>query len=231
MRKLVLLLVAVAATACSPIPVAAASATVAVTTPAGIYAPVDVTVDAASTISVNTAALAPSGNYVTSGPCVLTRAPGYNASGPVNGATCTGPGTVHFTTTGQLTSTCAYDGAILEGLHLTIKVNDVVQYDQQLRPNPIVCYVTTALQATVAWTAPMLTLTNTQARPSAATVATVADPAWNFSAHTFVVPAGLVCGKNLVDINPSRFITQLVERGFKCQGIVPANTVLVVAGT
>jgi hypothetical protein len=72
---------------------------------------------------------------------------------------------------------------------------------------------------------------STQARPSASTVLRVADSNWNYSTHTFALPAGITCARNLVDINPSRYITTLAERGFECQGVVPASTVAVVTVT
>lgn len=218
-------LVSCAATA---VPVHAA-AVVAVNTPAGIYAPVDVTLDAAGTITVNTAALNTTGNYVTAGPCTITATAGFNGvPGRVNGAVCAGPGSVHFTTTGQLATTCPYDGGTLQGTRLTVAVDGAVVYDAELWPNPTTCYVTPAAQATTVWTPGTLTFINNQPRPSASTTFRLADPAWNYSAHTFTVPAGVICDRNLVDINPSRWIITLAERGFKCSGVIPANTTTMV---
>lgn len=206
-----------------------AAAVVQVPSPAGLYAPVDVTLDGPGTISVNTAALDTSGHYVVNGPCVLTHAPGYNVGGPVNGAVCTGAGSVHFRTTGQLAYTCAYDGAVLESKHLTVKVDGVVQYDEQLWPNPVVCYVTPAPQASTTWSpsAGALTFTNTAARTSAETTFTLALSAWNYSSHPFTVPAGVSCDRNLVHVG-TRYIWHWGELGFKCSAVVPAGTTLTV---
>lgn len=228
MRKLIPAITLAAAVIAYATPAHAATATVTVPSPAGVYAPLDITLDGPGVFTINTAALAPTGHWVTSGPCTITHAPGYNAPGPVNGATCSGPGQVHFTTTGQLTSTCPVDGGVFEGLHLTIKLDTAVIYDRQLLPNPVQCWTTPARPAVAVWVAPVWTFTNDQPRPSGATVARVADPAWNYTAHTFTVPAGIVCGRNLVDINPSRWITQLVERGFVCSGVVAASSVATV---
>lgn len=206
-----------------------AASTVSVNTPAGLYAPVDVTVDAAATITVNTTALAPTGHWVASGPCRLTATVGYSGTpGRVNGAVCDGPGSVHFTTTGTITSTCPFDGGILRTTRLTVTINGSVAYDAELWPNPVVCYVSPAARAVTAWSPGVLTFTNSQARPSAATTFTLTDAAWNYSAHTFTAPPGVTCSTNLVDVNPSRWIISLAERGFKCSTVVPANTVLTV---
>lgn len=230
-----ILVATLAATAGLGVASAHATAVVSVATPVGIYAPVDVTLDAPGAIRVNSAALdASGGHYVVSGPCVLDHGPGNNSvPSPVIGATCTGPGSVHFRTTGQLTSTCAYDGAILEGLHLTIKVDGVVQYDQQLWPNPMVCYVTPAPPASTTWspTTGALTFTNARAaRTSAETIFTLAQSAWDYSAHTFTVPAGVTCSSNLVHVG-TRYVWHWAELGFRCSAAVPANTSLAVTVT
>lgn len=206
-----------------------AAAVVQVPSPPGLYAPVDVTLDGPGVIRVNSAALdASGGHYVASGPCVIDHGAGHNSvPGPVIGATCTGAGAVHFRTTGQLSSTCAFDGAILEGLHLTVKVDGVVQYDQQLWPVTTVCYVTPAPQAAVAWTPGTLTFTNTAGRTTASTTFTLAQSAWNYSTHTFTVPAGVTCSANLVHVG-TRYVWHWGELGFKCSAVVPAGTTLTV---
>jgi len=225
-------LLALTATLTIPTSALAAASTVSIASPAGIYAPLDIALDGPGVIRINSASLNSTGAYVNDGPCVLDRAAGYNAAGPYIGATCTGAGSVHFTTTGTLTSTCPVDGGTLEGLHLTIKVDNAVVYDQQLWPNPITCWTTAPRQATTSWAAPVMRFDNSaQARPSAATIMRVADVNWNYSAHSFVVPAGITCSTNLVDIDPSRYIIRLAERGFACQGIVAASTVVVVSVT
>jgi hypothetical protein len=230
------LLAAVAFIAASSVPAIAhaATAVVSVPTPAGVYAPLDITLDGPGVIRINSAALDTSGHYVFSGPCVLDRGAGFNGvAGPYIGATCTGAGSVHFRTTGQLTSTCAYDGAILEGLHLTVKVDGVVVYDEQLWPNPVVCYVTLARQATATFnndTGVLRFDNSTQARPSATTTYTLADPAWLYTAHTFSVPAGITCSAYSVRVG-TRYIYHYEQRGFQCSGVVPASTILVLTVT
>lgn len=229
MRRSSWFLAAVAAVAVPVLPAATvrAASIVQVATPAGLYAPVDVALDGPGVISVNTSALDASGHYVVGGPCVLTYAAGFNVGGPVNGAVCTGPGTVHFRTTGQLAYTCAYDGAVLESKHLTVKVDGVVQYDQQLWPVTTVCYVTPAPQAAVAWTPGTLTFTNTAARPSASTTFILAQSAWNYSTHAFTVPAGVTCSANLVHVG-TRYVWHWGEQGFKCSAVVPAASTLMM---
>lgn len=232
-KLLAVAILALTATLAIPTVAQASATTISIPSPAGIYAPLDITLDGAGVIRINSAALAPSGHYVVDGPCVLDRAAGFNGvAGPNIGATCTGAGSVHFVTTGQLTSTCPVDGGTLEGLHLTIKLDGAVVYDYQLWPNPITCWTTPARQAVTSWLAPVMKFDNSaQARPSASTIMRVADTNWNYSSHTFAVPAGITCAKNLVDINPSRFITTLAERGFACQGVVAASSVAVVSVT
>ena len=213
----------------------AASATVVIPSPAGTYAPLDISLDGPGTVQINSAALnAGGGHYVASGTCTFTTS---GAVGPyqnpvITGFACSSSGTVHFQTTGQLTSTCPVDGGILQGLHLTIALDATVIYDKELWPNPITCWTTPPRQAITSWSAPLMRFDNsTQARPSASTILRVTDANWNYSTHTFAVPQGISCARNLVDINPSRFITTLVERGFVCQGVVPASTVAVVTVT
>jgi hypothetical protein len=213
----------------------AASATVAIPSPAGTYAPLDISVDGPGTVQINNAALNPAGgHYVVSGACTFTSSGvvGPHQNPVITGFVCTTAGTVHFQTTGQLTSSCPVDGGTLQGVHLTIALDGTVIYDQELWPNPITCWTTAPRQAVTSWSAPSMRFDNSaQARPSASTVARVADASWNYSTHAFVVPAGITCARNLVDINPSRFITTLAERGFVCQGVVAANSVAVVSVT
>jgi hypothetical protein len=143
------------------------------------------------------------------------------------GSTCHGPGAVAFTTTGQLTSTCPYDGGTLQGLRLVLALDGAVFYNEELWPNPVVCYVTPAVAASTVWTAGTLKFINTLSRPSATTTFILADANWNYSAHTFSLPAGIACASNLVNIG-TRFKAKYVEKGFKCSGKVAANSVATV---
>lgn len=192
----------------------------------GIYVPVAVSLDGPGTVTWNTAAVAVSPAPYASGPCTIDTVRPGNAIIKV-GFTCAGPGYAVFTSTGQLTSTCPYDGGTLQGLRLTLALDGEVFYNEELWPNPVLCYVTPAPSAVTSWVAPLLTFSNAQARPSASTTFTLADAAWNYSAHVFTISGNVACSSNLVNIG-TRFAKRYIERGFKCAGVIAANSVVTV---
>lgn len=206
----------------------AMAATVDIPSPPGIYADATINVDG-GVLRWNTQAVSIGSAYVISGDCVLDYVTVGVHGLQVNvGATCNGPGVVHLTTTGQLTSTCPYDGGTLEGLRLILSQDDVVFYSEELWPNPITCWITPASPAAVTWDNPNLTFDNSgQARPSAETLFSITDPAWLYSQHTFLVPEGISCSAVRKNIG-TRFRQKWVEIGFKCVGTVPANGISTV---
>jgi hypothetical protein len=210
--------------------VASAGATIDIASPPGIYAEGVVTLDDAGTVRWNSRAVDTFYQpYVLYGECEIDiSVNAFTNQQTKIGFTCAGPGAVHFTTTGQLWSTCAYDGAILESGHLTLQLDGNTFYDQQLWPNPIVCYLTEAKQAVSTWVAPVVTFNNSaQARTSAASAVYVTDPNWLYSKHTFVVPDGVTCGPNLLNVG-TRFRKVYKEVGFICRSTVPASTTYTV---
>ena len=207
-----------------------AAATIDIKEPAGIYAPGTITLDAPGVVRWNSGAIDTFYQpYVLSGDCHLDYNTGGYHPGTVKiGFTCNSPGSVHITTTGQLTSTCAYDGAILESLHLTLSLNGVIFYDKQLWPNPIVCYVTPAVTAITTWSPPYVTFDNSsQNRPSATTTILVNNPNWLYSKHTFTADGNVQCGSYMINIG-TRFKKVMKEVGFTCSGVVPANDIVTV---
>jgi hypothetical protein len=201
----------------------AQAATISIREPAGVFAPVVVVLDGPGTIGWNAQAIAP-GAYLL-GPCSFDVRTIYTGASTKVGFTCTGPGEAHFQTTGQLTSTCPYDGGILESLHLTLKLDGAVIYDKQLQPNPVTCYVTPDPLAFASWAAPLVTFYNPAARPSASTSIYVRGVL--YSQHVFTVPSGVACSKFLENIG-TRFKKKIVETGFTCSAVVPANSTLTV---
>ena len=210
---------------------AMAGASVSIREPAGLYAPGDITLDAPGKVVWNSAAIDTfSKPYVAAGACQIDyNTGGYHPGTVPVGFTCATPGTVHITTTGQLTSTCAYDGAILESLHLTLSLDGAVFYDRQLWPNPITCYVTPAQPAVATFSAPYVYFDNsTVSRPSASTTIYVNNPAWLYSKHTFTADGNATCGPYLLNVG-TRFKRVMKEVGFTCTGVVPASDIITVA--
>ena len=209
---------------------AAHGATIAIADPAGIYAQGVITLDAPGKVVWNSAAIDTFYQpYVLSGDCTFDYNTGGYHPGTVKvGFTCNTPGSVHITTTGQLTSTCAYDGAILESLHLTLSLDGAVFYDRQLWPNPITCYVTPAQNAVTNFSPPYVTFDNSaQARPSATTTIIVNNAAWLYSQHTFTADGSVQCGSYLVNVG-TRFKRVMKEVGFTCSGVVAASDIVTV---
>jgi hypothetical protein len=221
MKLITLLLASIAAFA--------QAATIEIADPPGIYAEAVISTNG-GTVRWNTQAISIGSPYVLEGACASDFVTVGVHGQQINiGFTCTGPGKVHITTTGQLTSTCPYDGGILEGLHLTLTENGVTFYDKQLWPNPVVCYTTPAKPAVVTWNAPYVTFDNAMsARTSSAAGITVESPAWLFSQHAFVIPEGITCSALLRNIG-TRWKPKRIETGFICNGVVAPFGVATVA--
>ena len=208
----------------------AQAATVTIPNPPGLAAPVTIAVTPGGVLRWNTPAVALGSPRVVSGACTLdTVTVGVHGQLVVIGATCADAGVVTLTTTSQLSYTCPGDGLTQECLHLTLRENGMVFYDQELWPSPVVCYVTAARPAVVMWDG-LTTLTfdnRAQARPSAETAFQLVDPAWKYSAHTFTVPSGLTCAATRTNTG-TRFKPVWKETGFRCSGVVAASAQAVV---
>jgi hypothetical protein len=111
---------------------------------------------------------------------------------------------------------------------LTLRLDDVVFYDAELWPNPIICWVTAPVPAVVSWNGVTIVFDNSaQARLSAYSSFFIRDPAWLYSQHVFTVPLGLGCGALRQNLG-TRFRPRWVETGFQCGGTVGASTIAVV---
>jgi hypothetical protein len=196
------------------------AATIEIAEPPGIYAEAVIT-STGGTVRWNTQAISIGSPYVLEGQCVRDYITVGIHGQQINvGFTCIGSGKVHITTTGQLTTTCPYDGGMLQGLRLTLTENGALFYDKELWPNPIVCYLTPASPAVVTWNAPYVTFDNAlSARASSAAGITVESPAWLFSQHIFLIPEGITCSALLRNIG-TRWKPKRVETGFICNGVV-----------
>lgn len=167
-----------------------------------------------------------SGQYASAGCSAAFNSPASPAVPKQIGFDCSGPATVNLTTTGQITSTCPYDGAVLDILHLTLSANGAVFYDQPLLATTQVCYTTPAQQATVTFAYPVLKFDNTaQARDSASTP--FYSTALVYSQHVFTPDQGVACGPYFVNVG-TRFKRVMKEVGFTCSAVVPASSVRVV---
>jgi hypothetical protein len=204
------------------------AADIDIPSPPGIYAEATIGIEG-GVLRWNTQAVSIGSAYILEGDCALDYVTVGVHGQQVNvGASCNGLGFIHLTTTGQLTSTCPYDGGTLEGLRLTLSLDGVVFYNEELWPNPITCWITPANPASVTWDNPNLTFDNSgQARPSAETLFSITDPAWLYSQHTFLVPEGVACSAVRKNIG-TRFRQKYIEVGFMCKGTVPANAISTV---
>jgi hypothetical protein len=193
----------------------------------GTYQRVIVDLDGPGTVTWNRAAL---NNIpppmVTSGPCSIdTRNVGFPGNNVVPvGFTCTGPGSVSFITTGQLTSTCPGDGLVLQGLRLTLALDGIEVYSEELFPNPVTCWVTPAVPAKVIdFNASLVIFDNRfQVQRSALTTYVRTGPDWFFSNHTFLTSPGITCTAARKNVG-TRWAPKYVETGFQCSGTVPAH--------
>jgi hypothetical protein len=191
----------------------------------GIYVPVRVDLPYGGVLRWSIAAVDPGSSFVYSGNC----AKDYTVN-PVRGTTtyigftCAGPSSVGFTTTGQITSTCPYDGATLDVIHLNLTLDGAVLYDKSLLPSTQICYTTPAVPAVASFAYPTVTFDNSaQSRSSAPTA--IYSQALLYSQHVFTPDQGVACGPWKRNIG-TRWKPVMQEFGFTCSTVVPASAIL-----
>jgi hypothetical protein len=201
--------------------------TVTANSPPGLLSPVVINVPSQGVVRWNTPAVSVGSAYTT-GNCVLDYVTVGVYGQQVNvGATCYSEGTIALTTTGQFTTSCPIDGGMTQPLKLSVSFNGQTFYDAPLITiTPVQCFQAPAVPAKTTWNPATRTVTfdnSTQARVSAPGGLRVADPAWLYSQHQFIVPEGISCYAATVD-KGTRWAHKYVEVGFICYGTVPASS-------
>ena len=195
----------------------------------GIYVPFEVTLPNGGVLRYNNQAMDNSKFWVVSGNCKRDTVRNFRGVTTVVGASCVGPGVMHFQSTGQVNYSCPGDGEYLVPLHLTLRLDGVVFYDKALFADQgTICYTTPALNAVTTVAFPTVTFDNrAQARESATTVVYLEGYLPTNYTFTSDTPT-IICSPWIKDINPSPYVIQNAVVGTKCQGTVPANAMATV---